>query len=383
MLPLFLGSLCLGPRHAAVVRRLRPGAAHWCSLLEQPELNAAHRGRGRRDLRCSRFIILLTSFRRSRLGVAGRHGRVDAGRPARPDPAAGRLPDAAAAVVRRVGAAVGRRHARSPATSSSPRDVRRPAGSTSSVVDVSGKGDEAGTRALLLSGAFGGLLTAAARRRVPARRQRLPAAARLGRGLRDRVHLSPRPGHRRTSRSGRPATRRPCSCTPGRGRWSVLESEGPVLGLIARRRVRRASAGRAAPGDALLLYTDGLVETRSRDIELGIDRLSARPSGCCASSFDGGAARLVDALGSTRRRPRAAAGAPALTGASAAADVAPVRGARRPLWHDGTRSGARAAVRGCSSMVEPQSSKLITRVRFPSSAPGRVPDAVREPPGGA
>ena len=27
-------------------------------------------------------------------------------------------------------------------------------------------------------------------------------------------------------------------------------------------------------------------------------------------------------------------------------------------------------LRGCSSMVEPQSSKLATRVRFPSSAPG-------------
>ena len=30
---------------------------------------------------------------------------------------------------------------------------------------------------------------------------------------------------------------------------------------------------------------------------------------------------------------------------------------------------SREAARGCSSMVEPQSSKLITRVRFPSSAP--------------
>gem|GEM_PF-4807589 len=28
-----------------------------------------------------------------------------------------------------------------------------------------------------------------------------------------------------------------------------------------------------------------------------------------------------------------------------------------------------SGVRGCSSMVEPQSSKLATRVRFPSSAP--------------
>src|SRR4051794_30297368 len=32
-------------------------------------------------------------------------------------------------------------------------------------------------------------------------------------------------------------------------------------------------------------------------------------------------------------------------------------------------AGEPVAARGCSSMVEPQSSKLATRVRFPSSAP--------------
>src|SRR4051812_6215957 len=37
-----------------------------------------------------------------------------------------------------------------------------------------------------------------------------------------------------------------------------------------------------------------------------------------------------------------------------------------PLWHHGP---AAFQPRGCSSMVEPQSSKLITRVRFPSSPP--------------
>ena len=57
------------------------------------------------------FIVLLTSFRRSRLGVGGCDRRVDAGRPARPDHEPGHAAGAAAGLVRRVGAAVRRRHA--------------------------------------------------------------------------------------------------------------------------------------------------------------------------------------------------------------------------------------------------------------------------------
>ena len=54
------------------------------------------------------------------------------------------------------------------------------------LVDVSGKGIDAGTRALLLSGAFGGLLGSVPQGGVPARLQRLPAPRRGRRGLRHR-----------------------------------------------------------------------------------------------------------------------------------------------------------------------------------------------------
>ena len=39
------------------------------------------------------------------------------------------------------------------------------------------------------------------------------------------------------------------------------------------------------------------------------------------------------------------------------------------MWHHVSGSVTDGAARGCSSMVEPQSSKLITRVRFSSPAP--------------
>ena len=142
-------------------------------------------------------------------------GRVDVRRPPRPDPAAGRRARAA----RRAGTPSPRsaRPAvrRSPATSSS-----RPWSPTDrlelAVVDVSGKGEEAGTRALLLSGAFGGLLGALPRRPVPPGRQRLPAAPGLGGGLRDRDPPLPRPRRRHLRGAhGRPPARR---APPGRHR---------------------------------------------------------------------------------------------------------------------------------------------------------------------
>ena len=83
----------------------------------------------------------------------------------------------------------------------------------------------------------------------------------------------------------------------GTGRWTVHEAEGPVLGLMedAEFTVVR---GQLRPGDALLLYTDGMVETPRRDIGLGIDRMLGQAERLLRGTFDGGADRLVEALGS-------------------------------------------------------------------------------------
>ena len=59
-----------------------------------------------------------------------------------------------------------------------------------------------------------------------------------------------------------------------------------------------ASSGEMRPGDALLLYTDGMVETRTRDISLGIDRMLGQAEHLLRGEFEGGATRLVEALGS-------------------------------------------------------------------------------------
>ena len=52
------------------------------------------------------------------------------------------------------------------------------------------------------------------------------------------------------------------------------------------------------PGDALMLYTDGMVETRARDIGIGIDRLIGQAERLLREQLRRAARRtLVDALG--------------------------------------------------------------------------------------
>ncbi len=164
------------------------------------------------------------------------------------------------------------------------------------VVDVSGKGLAAGTRALLLSGAFGGLIGS-----VPAD-EFLPAAngyllrQEWGEGFATAVYLvlDLRSGHFEVRTAGHPPA---VQLHAGSGRWAVQDSEGPVLGVLENADFRVAQ-GRLQAGDALLLYTDGLVETPQRDIALGIDKLLGEAERLATSGFHGGATRLVDRIAS-------------------------------------------------------------------------------------
>jgi serine phosphatase RsbU (regulator of sigma subunit) len=79
----------------------------------------------------------------------------------------------------------------------------------------------------------------------------------------------------------------------GTGRWAIHEAEGPVLGLLQEAQFLPVP-GRLARGDAMLLFTDGLVETPRRDISLGIDKLIGQAEQLLLSGFEGGAQRLID-----------------------------------------------------------------------------------------
>lgn len=164
------------------------------------------------------------------------------------------------------------------------------------VVDVSGKGERAGTRALLLSGALGGLLGALPHHRF------LPAAndyllrQEWDEGFATAVHLCVdlETGDFRLRSAGHPPAVHWASRA---GRWRTLEVEGPALGLLDGAEFATV-AGRLERGDAILLYTDGLVESQGRDISLGIDRMIGQAERLLSHGFDDGAARLIDAVGS-------------------------------------------------------------------------------------
>lgn len=164
------------------------------------------------------------------------------------------------------------------------------------LVDVSGKGEEAGVRALQLSGAFGGLLGA-----LPAGDFLTAANDYLLRqdweeGFATAIHLSVdlRSGDYEVRTAGHPPA---ALRLAGSGRWAVLASEGPILGLIEDATFT-AAAGTLRRGDALLLYTDGMVELPRRDIDMGIDRMLGELERLVRDDLAGSTQRLVDGLGS-------------------------------------------------------------------------------------
>jgi hypothetical protein len=293
MVPLLIGSLLLGPRQLQwfviwVMLMLM------VALLNQDQITPRIIGATAIQFLMG-FIVLLASFRRTRLGVGGVMGEsmlVDlrdrilnqGGIPALPNGwhvesalrSAGGTPFAGDFMVATQPSRAGRLEV--------------------VVVDVSGKGEQAGTRALLLSGAFGGLLGA------------LPPEQFLGaandyllrqdwdEGFATAVHLSLDLGSGafeiRTA-GHPPAVHR----AAGSGRWTVLESEGPILGLMDDAWFSCAT-GTLGHGDAVLLYTDGMVEEPQRDIELGIDRMLGEAERLLRGDFRGAADKLVAALGS-------------------------------------------------------------------------------------
>ncbi|HET9420683.1 MAG TPA: PP2C family protein-serine/threonine phosphatase [Nocardioides sp.] len=164
------------------------------------------------------------------------------------------------------------------------------------VVDVSGKGEDAGTRALMLSGAFGGLIGAMRPDEF------LPAAndylfmQNWDEGFATAVHLSLDlvTGAFEIRTAGHPPAVHRQS---GSGRWQVLRTEGPILGLIKDADFT-CIGGRLAPGDAVLLYTDGMVEEPRLDIDLGIDRMLGETESLLRGTWDNAANRLAASLGS-------------------------------------------------------------------------------------
>lgn len=161
------------------------------------------------------------------------------------------------------------------------------------LVDVSGKGRGAGSRALLLSGALGGMLGEIPAEGFLAAANRYVLRQDWDEGFATAVHarVDLATGEYRVSGAGHPPAAR---FVAGAGRWELFTDEqGPLLGVVPDADFPCVT-GRLDRGDALLLYTDGLVEAPGRDLRLGIDRLLGQAEKVMTRGFHGGAAAIID-----------------------------------------------------------------------------------------
>lgn len=152
----------------------------------------------------------------------------------------------------------------------------------------------AGSRALLLSGAFGGLLGS-----LPPHAFLTAANGYLLRqnwdeGFATSVHLvlDLETGDYELLSAGHlPGMQ----LSAGTGRWEEKAAEGPLLGVYDGAEFHSVK-GTLRSGDVLLLFTDGLVEAAGRDLTEGIDRLIGEADRYVAHGFRGAAWQLIEAV---------------------------------------------------------------------------------------
>ncbi|HPU14205.1 MAG TPA: PP2C family protein-serine/threonine phosphatase [Aeromicrobium sp.] len=160
------------------------------------------------------------------------------------------------------------------------------------LVDVCGKGVTAGTQSLQLAGALGGLIGS-----LPPLGLFSAANDYLLREGRDEafataVHVlvNLKTGGYEVLNAGHP----PAMTWDGDLRtWQVSGARGLALGITDRPDFRPAK-GVIRPGDALMFYTDGVVETKSLDLVDGIDWLRGAAKIAVTQGMSGAPNRILD-----------------------------------------------------------------------------------------
>ena len=139
------------------------------------------------------------------------------------------------------------------------------------LVDVCGKGTSVGPQALQFAGALGGLIGALPPAELMAAANHFLLRQESDESLATAVHLKIDlvTGDYTITSAGHPPA---LHWHLGQRGWAIDDARGMALGVIDEAEFA-PSRGRLRPGEALMFYTDGVIESADRDLDEGIDWL--------------------------------------------------------------------------------------------------------------
>lgn len=159
------------------------------------------------------------------------------------------------------------------------------------LVDVCGKGVAVGPQALQFAGALGGVLGALPPHELLAAANRFLLRQDSDESFATAVHLAIdlTDGTFSIASAGHPPAMRWDAVA---GEWHVDSARGTALGVTPDPELH-VTSGTLAPGEALMFYTDGVVESRSESIDEGIAWLRRTARTAVADGFPGAARRII------------------------------------------------------------------------------------------
>jgi serine phosphatase RsbU (regulator of sigma subunit) len=159
------------------------------------------------------------------------------------------------------------------------------------LVDVCGKGVAAGTQSLQFAGALGGLIGALPPLGLFAAANDFLLRQNWDEGFATAVHflIDLPTGDYSIINAGHPPALR---WSAESSQWDVDGARGTALGIMKRPDFHQ-SVGRLGDGDALMFYTDGVVETRTQDFMSGIEVLQDVAASIVVTGFDQAPRRIL------------------------------------------------------------------------------------------
>jgi hypothetical protein len=159
------------------------------------------------------------------------------------------------------------------------------------MVDVCGKGVAAGTQSLQFAGALGGLIGALPPLGLFAAGNDFLLRQNWDEGFATAVHVlvDLRTGDYSIINAGHPPALRWDATAR---EWGIDGARGTALGITKCPDFHQTT-GRLDVGDALMFYTDGVVETRTQDFTSGIEWLRATAGDIVSKSFDQASRKII------------------------------------------------------------------------------------------